>query len=415
MDILILSHLVPYPTTSGVLLRCYNLLRQVAQYHRVYLYAFNQSVLLPADQLQASIEHLREFCEEVNVFPIPTEGSTRRYATLLARNLFSREPYSLPRYYSSAMEEGVIDLLSRRAIQIVQYETIAMAPYGALAPDLPQILVHQNVESQLLARRARSHRDPLKRWYIGMQAQRLRNFEERYLESIDAHVAVSDEDRDAFLRMVPRARARTVVNGVDIDYFKSHGTTPDPNRMIFVGGMSWYPNRDAMSWFFDSIWKSIIAKKPDAKITIVGSHPSPEVERVAAADRRVRVTGLVPDIRPYMAAASLVICPFRVGGGTRLKILDAWGMGKPVLSTGIGCEGLKAVHGNDMWIADDPDTFADAAVSLLDDAERRQQLGTAGRRRAESEFAWPRVAQGMLDLYDTLAAEHKAPLSAQSM
>jgi len=415
MDILIISHLLPYPTTSGVLLRCYNLLREAARHHRVHLFALNQEVLLKSgEELEASVRHLQTICEEVQVFPIPTEGSAVGYGSLLARNLFSDRPYSMARFYSPALEEAIIDLLSRRAVQLMQFETIAMAPYGALAPDLPQILVHQNVESQLLRRRAQAEVNPLKRFYIGQQATKLARYEERYLRSIDAHVAVSAGDQQQFLEMVPDARVEVVVNGVDVDYFQPG---PEPAGkgagMVFAGGMSWFPNRDAMSWFMAEIWPRIIAERPDATITIIGSHPPAFLQKAAAADpERIIVTGLVPDIRPYVNDAALYICPFRVGGGTRLKILDAWAAEKAMLSTSLGCEGLEGISGRELVISDTAEEFAAEAIRLLGDATMRRKLGQAGRRRAEEEFAWPRVAQGMLRLYDDLTQEYRAPLEA---
>ncbi|MGD8394530.1 MAG: glycosyltransferase [Candidatus Eiseniibacteriota bacterium] len=410
MEILILSHLVPYPTTSGVLLRCYNLLREVAREHRVHLYALNQGVLLePGAPLEASVEHLRSFCAEVQVFPIPTDGSRGAYGRLLLGNLFSRHPYSVPRFYAPALEEAVIDLLSRRPVEIVQFETIAMAQYGALAPDLPQILVHQNVESELLARRARAERNPLTSWYLHRQAARLARCEESFLRHCDAHVAVSESDRRQFLACVPDARVEVVVNGVDVDYFRP-GPRPEGGGagLVFAGGMSWYPNADAMHWFLTEIWPRILEARPDATVTMIGSHPSAEARRAAAADpERVRVTGLVPDIRPYVDEASLYVCPFRVGGGTRLKILDAWSQQKALVSTTVGCEGLDAVSGRDLVIADSAQDFAAAVVALLGDATRRRQLGEAGRLRAERDYAWPHVARGMLDLYASLVAAHR--------
>ena len=230
------------------------------------------------------------------------------------------------------------ELLRRGSIDLVQYETIAMAPYGRLAPELPQVLVHQNVESSLMRRRADAHANPLERWYVRAQAAKLQAAEANYLETIDAHVAVSDEDRDSFLRARPGARVRTVVNGVDEEFFRP-GPKPEGAgaSFIFVGGMSWYPNEDAMRWFFKEIWSSIRQRRSDASVTIIGSHPSAEVRREAAADpKHVRVTGLVPDIRPYVDDAAVFVCPFQVGGGTRLKILDAWSMQKAILSTSLG-------------------------------------------------------------------------------
>jgi sugar transferase (PEP-CTERM/EpsH1 system associated) len=399
MDILILSHLVPYPATSGVLLRCYNLLREVARQHRVHLYALNQGVLLePGEHLRAGI------CEEVRVFSIPTDGSQLRYGALLARNLLSSEPYSLARFRSAQLQAAVAERIASGTVEVVQFETIAMAPYGEQAPGIPQVLVHQNVESTLLERRARSEWNPLIRGYIAHQARKLRDHEGRYLRSLEAHVAVSEADRKAFLELEPGARVEVVENGVDLEYFQP-GARPegaDP-ELVFVGGMSWYPNREGMGWFLDEVWPRILEERPDARLRMIGSHPSRRASSAATADpERVHVMGLVPDIRPYVREAAIFICPLRVGGGTRLKILDAWAMGKAVLSTTVGCEGLEAESGRELWVADDSEDFARAALRLLRDAELRRKIGRAGRQRAERDFAWSRVARTLLRIYEDL-------------
>jgi sugar transferase (PEP-CTERM/EpsH1 system associated) len=407
IDILVLSHLVPWPTTSGVLLRCYNLLREVARHHRVHLLALNQEVLLAPDEVEASRRHLAAFCTEVQVFPLAGQSSRVAYGGLLLRNLASSLPYSVPRFYSPDLEHAMIELLARKPIRVLQFETIAMAQYGALAPDLPAILVHQNVESDLIRRRAASERNPLARLYLATQADKLARYEERMCRAVSANVAVSAADRAAFLGRIPGIRCDVVVNGVDVDYFRPAG---DPagngDRLVFVGGMSWYPNRDAMSWFLAEIWPRIRHARPEARMTIVGSHPSPEVRRAVASGERITAPGLVADIRPYVDPAAVYVCPLRVGGGTRLKILDAWAMGKAVVSTAVGCEGLTAESGREIEIADDPAAFAERVVTLLADPARRRALGRAGRERAVAEFAWPRVAGGMLRLVDELAAEH---------
>ncbi len=411
MNILLFSNLVPYPLTSGVLLRCYNLLREVARHHRIFLYAFNQTVLLKSgDPLAASVRHLEEFCAEVRVFPIPTEQSRAAYAGLLARNLLSADPYLVPRFASAPLRAAAADLLRREQIDLVQFETLALAPYGALAPALPQVLIHQNVESKLLARRAEAEANPAARWYLGVQARKVRRYEIACFQRVGAHVAVSPSDREDFLAMAPGARVHVVENGTDTAYFRAG---PDPAgsapNLIFVGGMSWYPNRDGVAWFLRDVWPRIRRERPDATVTFVGSHPSAGAVAAAAADpEHVTVTGLVEDIRPLVQAAAVFFVPLLVGGGTRLKVLDAWAMQKAVLSTSVGCEGLHAEAERDVCVADTPEAFAAAAVALLADRERRLRLGCAGRARVEQEFAWPQLAQGMLDLYTELVPEPAA-------
>jgi sugar transferase (PEP-CTERM/EpsH1 system associated) len=407
LDILVLSHLVPWPTTSGVLLRCYNLLRETARRHRVHLFALNQDVLLPPERVAESIQHLSEFCAEVKVFPLTAAGSRMRLGALVAANLLSPLPSSVPRFYSSLLEDAVIELLGRRPIRLLQFETIAMAQYRELAPDLPAILVHQNVESHLLQRRACLTRNPVARAVLAAEGKKLAAYEETVCPQMEANVTVSAADAEAFRSRIPRGRFEVVVNGVDVDYFQPGGGATgaeagESSEVVFVGGMSWYPNRDAMRWFLQAIWPQVRRRLPTARFTVIGSHPSPEVRKAVHRGLGVSSTGLVDDIRPLLHRAAVVVCPLRIGGGTRLKILDAWAMGKAVVSTSMGCEGLECIGGREIEIADQPEHFAARLVELLGDPQHRRRLGRAGRQRAESEFAWPRVAVGMHRLYDEL-------------
>ncbi len=407
MKLLVLSHLVPYPPTSGVVARCYNLLREVAQHHEVHLLAFNQSLMLPGpEQVEAATEELRRSCASVRVFALPHDATRWQQAAIYARNLLSAEPYFFPRFRSEAFARAVHDVIEKHSIDLVQCETIAMAPYAEGIADRPTLLVHQNVESDLLRRRARSERNPALRAFFGLQAPRVARYEDRYLKSMSAHVMVSEDDRSLLVGRARGARVVVVPNGVDTAYFApgrpAEAAAPE---LIFVGGMSWYPNSDAITWFLDSIWPEIRRQRPDVRFTAVGSHPCPALLRAAEEDpEHVAAPGLVPDIRPLVDRAALFVCPFRVGGGTRLKILDAWAMGKPLLSTGVGCEGLGAENGRDLVIADEPGAFANEAVALLGDAARRQRLGERGRERALAEYAWPVVGRALLDLYGELTA-----------
>jgi len=410
-DILVLSHLVPWPTTSGVLLRCYHLLREAARRHRVHLFALNQEVLLPPEQVAASVRHLASFCAEVQVFPLADAGSRARYATLLAKNTLSPLPYSVPRFYSPDLESAVIDLLSRRPIRLLQFETLAMAQYGALAPDLPAILVHQNHESALMGRRSGGEGNPFARLYLGLQARKLAAYEALICRAQAANITVSEADRAALAARIPDARYVVVPNGVDVETFVP-GPDPGGAELVFVGGMSWFPNRDAMRWFLSEIWPIVRRAAPAARLTVVGSHPAAEVRRAEDRGEGVTAVGLVPDIRPYVGRAAVYICPLRVGGGTRLKILDAWAMGKAVVSTPIGAEGLEAAAGRDLELATDPGEFARRILDLIADPAHRQRLGAAGRRRVEEDFAWPKVAAPLLKLYDQLAVAHAEGRSA---
>jgi glycosyltransferase involved in cell wall biosynthesis len=215
----------------------------------------------------------------------------------------------------------------------------------------------------------------------------------------DLTVAVSGADRALLAELAPRARLREIPTGVDTAYFAPDETPEVPNRLVFTGAMDWYPNEDAIIHFMDAILPAIRRDVPDVAVTVVGRNPTPRL-RVAAARAGVRVTGTVRDVRPYVAEASVYVVPLRVGGGTRLKIFEALAMGKAVVSTSVGAEGLPLVPGEHYLRADDPQAFARAVTALLADPFRRKFLGSAGRQLVTARYAWGEVArelEGHLD------------------
>src|SRR5436309_6838110 len=205
-------------------------------------------------------------------------------------------------------------------------------------------------------------------------------------------IAVSEPDRKLLATNAPAAEICSIPTGVDTAFFVPNGSRETPASLVFVGSMDWYPNEDAILHFIRATLPGIRRHAPQASLTVVGRNPTPRL-RMAAADAGVRVTGTVEDVRPYLSEAAVVVVPLRVGGGTRLKIFEALAMGKAVVATGVGAEGLPLVSGMHFLRGDAPEDFARAVVSLFEDPDRRKALGAAGRRLVEKEFAWPQVAR----------------------
>jgi glycosyltransferase involved in cell wall biosynthesis len=203
---------------------------------------------------------------------------------------------------------------------------------------------------------------------------------------------VSVADRERLAANAPGMRDCDVPTGVDTAYFTPNGTAEEPARLVFTGSMDWHPNDDAMRWFIDAVLPRIRAAVPGVSLAIVGRKPGrPLIE--AARRAAVEVTGTVDDVREHVARAAVFVVPLRIGGGTRLKIFEALSMGKPVVSTTIGAEGLPLEEGVHLVRADGPAAFADAVVALLRDPARRRALGQAGRRLVEERYGWPQVAR----------------------
>lgn len=218
--------------------------------------------------------------------------------------------------------------------------------------------------------------------------------ERQQARSFDMSITVSEDDARALREIAPRAKTVVVPNGVDTNYFDN--ATPDgeePQSLVFTGSMSYQPNVEAMTYFTQRIYPHILQMCPSVRLYIVGRSPAPEIEALGVQHPgRVFVTGTVDDVRPFLRRAAVVVVPLRNGGGTRLKILEALAMHKPVVSTTVGAEGLAVIDKKHILIADDDQQFADSVVSLVKDSAKRQRLGEAGRRLVEARYDWRHIA-----------------------
>ena len=260
------------------------------------------------------------------------------------------------------------------------------------------VIFTHNVESEIWRRHAETQTSSLGRLLYGVQYRRMRRYEARALARFDGVLAVSDADRQTFARIYPdaiREPAYVVPTGVDTGFFSpTDPASPATSReIVFTGSMDWLPNEDSMIYFCRQVLPLIRAQEPDVRLSIVGRAPTPAVAKLAGTyGDAVRVTGRVDDVRPYIADAGVYVVPLRIGGGTRLKIFEAMAMGKAVVSTGVGAEGLPVEDGRHLILADDPNTFARAVVRLLRDVHRRRALEGAARALVIEKYDWSSVA-----------------------
>ena len=379
MNILWLSHNVPYPPKTGVLQRNYNLLKEAARAGDIYLLAFYQKAILPiAYDLGEATRELRRICRHVEIVPVPIDSSALSRHGLVVRSIFTRDPYSVNWLQCNEMRQRVRRLATRIPFDIVHFDTLSLAAYRDEVGDVRTILNHHNVESHLMARRSRIERNVLKRAYYTMEARKLRTYEARCCGDFDVNFAVSDSDRALLSEAIPADRIAVIPNGVDVDYFTPEPCEPAERSLVFVGGMNWYPNRDAVLHLRREIWPMLTREIPDISLTIVGAQPPEEVTALAREDGRVRITGFVDDVRPYLRRAMIYVCPMRDGGGTRLKILDALAMGKPIVSTTLGCEGISVEPGKHVLLADTPSEFVMQTKALFDNDRLRAAIVDGG-------------------------------------
>lgn len=402
MKILMIIHFVPYPPHGGCLQRSFNLLRELAKEHEIHLLAFTQRALLPDEEsLNESIAALNPYCSDIKVFELPSDRSRIRWYFLLLSNLLSISPYSVWKFKSKMMADEIRRQLATVRFDLIHLDTIDLAQYAGLAPGVPKILNHHNVESELLLRRSSSERNPLARLYLYLQGRKLRRYEKKHAPESDVNLVVSPNDGKQFRGFAPGARFEVVPNGTDTEYF-SPRSEEESRELVFAGGMNWHPNRDAMIYFCEEIYPLIKKSVPDVAMNIIGSDPPRRVLACADEDKSIRVHGYVDDVRTHFARSAVYVVPIRVGGGTRLKILDAFASGKALVSMSVGCEGIDVTHGENILIGDTAPDFAGQVVRLLNDGELRWKLEVNARRLAEEKYAWPVIGRNLKEILQSL-------------
>lgn len=404
LRVLWLSHLVPYPPKGGVLQRSYNLLRETARYHEVTLLTFHQPRLMRLSlgdsdaALATARAALGKFCRRVEVLPIPAECSRWRRALLLAGSYFTADPYTVNWLKSARMGEVLAALLAETAFDAVHFDTISLAVYRDLVRGPRTVLTHHNVESHMVLRRAEQEKGALRRHYLRREGRRLADYERRMCGRFDVNVTCSELDSARLREVAPGVRTVAVPNGVDLDYFRPGGGPETPGRLIFAGRLGAYANRRAAQVIAQEIWSRVCARVPEASLDIVGADPPPEAVALARSDPRVRAPGFVDDVRPYLDAAEVYVCPITDGGGTKLKVLDALAMGKALVAHPVACEGIDVRDGESVVLAATPEEFAQSIAGLLADPDRRRAVGAAGRRLVAERYGYAAIGRRMADV-----------------
>ena len=394
MNILWLSHFLPYPPKGGAFQRSHYLLREASQRHRVSLVALNQRAVLASPRaVEEATRELGRVVHDLEWFENPSDRSRFSRVLTAALSYFRASPYDVNWLRSADVRHH---LQSRRdRFDLVHVDTLGLFPYTAALGPVPVVLNHHNVESQMMARRAEREPHPLRRHYFRREERKLARMERDACAAAAVNLMVSELDAARLRSMVPMARTRVVANGVDTTYFKPAPSTESrAGSLVFAGGMNWYPNRDAVLFFLGEIWPLLIADDPSRSVAIIGRDPPPALVQ-AARDSRVQAPGFVEDVRPWLDEAAVYVCPIRDGGGTRLKILDALAMAKPVVATGLSVEGLDLVEGVHYLRADTPLEFVGQIRRLAADRELAGRLGSAGRHLVGERYSWARIGRAL--------------------
>lgn len=326
---------------------------------------------------------------------------------VLLKTLF-KGAYPIERRMMPEMFALIERLMSENTYDIVHLDHAHMGKYGLWMKqkwNIPIVLREHNYETLIYERFAENTKNPLKKLIASIHAKRLRKEEANFIRSLDATIPITLQDEVLMRRDAPNATYYTIPAGVDTEYYQPTDQYNEvPNSVLWIGGTNWLPNRDAIEYFAKEIFPLVVKSVPDATFDIVGEGTNLLQSLVKESDGRIRVHGRVPDIRPYMERSAVMVCPLRVGGGMRLKLLDFFASGKAVVSTRVGAEGNTARDGVEILLRDDASTFADGVVELLGDSQQRAKLGANARNLVVEEYSWQSVGKRFSDVYEKVIA-----------
>jgi glycosyltransferase involved in cell wall biosynthesis len=314
--------------------------------------------------------------------------------------LFDSHPIRGQQFQTQGIRQGIRSILNVSQFDIIQ---IHQAYLSHLVPKLkiPKVLDMHDILSEFQYQTQISNRKFTHRFQAWLEWKKFRSMERRAVIQTDLCLTVSEPDRESLLRIIPNAPVTVIPNGVDTNYFHPQPSYIDETNLLFTGSMNYEPNSNGVRWFYKAIFPRIRHSFPKIHFNIVGWNPPPDILELNQ-DKNVTVTGFVDDIRPYLAKSTVVVVPIQIGSGTRLKILDAWAMGKAVVSTSIGAKGLKAIHCENLLLADTPEEFAQSITELLTDADKRCNLGIRARQTVEDDYTWRDIARKLNNAYELL-------------
>ncbi|HBY93611.1 MAG TPA: glycosyl transferase family 1 [Chloroflexi bacterium] len=436
MHILFLTQVLPYPLDAGPKTRAYHVLRYCAAAgHKVTLLTFTRN----ADRSEY-VQHLRTYCTAVHT--VPMRRSRARDVGHLLRSLVSPTPFLITRDWVPGMAARVRDVAIRHPVfDVVHADQLWMAPYALLARHAggngrqpAAVLDQHNAVFQIPHRLAQQESNPLKRALLAVEGRKLVRYEKEVCRRFDHVVWVTEEDHAALDGRGPNGQGRggrqrsgsTGRRGtrrfsiipicVDTEMQPVIPRRPDAFRVTFLGGLHWPPNSEGVLWFARQVWPFIAEQVPSAVLTVIGKEPPRALVEIgggrsAAGDlpSGVEIPGYVTDPRPYLAETAVFIVPLHAGGGMRVKILDAWCWGLPVVTTRVGAEGLRARDGENALLADTATTFAQAVVRVMRAPEVSMRLAAEGRRTVETFYDWRRVYEAWDDVYAAAMGQRSSP------
>lgn len=393
------------PLDTGGKIRSFQLAKELSRKHHLTLFTFYPDTHTANEELDGL------FARVIRVpLQIADRASLVDFLNYLT-HMFSGRPHAMTKYCRPEVARRLREHLSQESYDVIICDFLLTAAVIPWQLPCPKIIFTHNVEAVIWRRHYEVSRNPLWKAVSWREFRTMDNMEHLYLKKADHVLTVSGADRETFSSFLNPEKITVIETGVDVEYFRPQAVPEKPHSMVFTGSMDWLPNEDAIFYFVQEILPKVRRHFSDASLTVVGRTPSARLTTLAAKDPNLRITGRVEDIRPYVSESAVYVVPLRIGGGTRIKIFEAMAMGKAVVSTTIGAEGLPVINGHNVILADTAESFADSIVSLFSDAELRSRLGHQARSLVEGNHSWASVAREFDVVFQRLLTKAPRPQS----
>ena len=374
------------PLDSGGKIRSFHIASELARMHEVTFFTFC------GKDSSEDQRTLSSTFRKVVIHPLKVRaGRGIGEALDYMASFFAALPHSISKYCRPEVASHLREIIAAEAFDVIVCDFLSPAAAIPFECGVPVVIFTHNVEATIWKRHMDVANNPIWRFVFKREYEKMRAAELHYLQRSRHVLTVSDTDTAMFARDIDRVKITTIPTGVDIRFFQPM-SGEELNSLVFTGSMDWMPNVDGIVYFVEQILPLIRKQHPQATLWVVGRKPDRTIRAMGERDSLIKVTGRVEDIRPYIAKGAVYIVPLRVGSGTRLKIFEAMAMGKAVVSTTIGAEGLPVTNGVDVVLADEPDQFANEVCRLLESASERKRIGAAARTLVEEKYSWEVVA-----------------------
>jgi glycosyltransferase involved in cell wall biosynthesis len=396
LKVLVIDEWFPWPLESGKKIRTYNLMKRLTRWHDIIYLAYADTV--------RDTEKV-ESITRLGIRTIPVEDVRTRkwslafYVSVLC-NLMSREAFSTTYHVKNTFLEAIRTALNDEDPDAVHCEWTNLAPALKMIQNKSRIIAAHNIESDIWKRLAKNGSNFFERTIGRNQSKKIENLERFWYPRVECCIAVTPGDQTVIESY--GGKAYLVDNGVDLEYYSGENREAKKDSLIFTASFDTFSNQDAVDYFVKEVLPIIRRQQPDVTLWLVGKDPTTRIKRYGEGDPKIHVTGTVPDVRDYILNADLCVVPIRIGGGSRLKILEAMALKKAVVSTTVGAEGLRVKHGKNILLADDPADFAAAVSSLLRNANRKRQLSEEGRELVEREYDWEILARRQSEVWNSV-------------